>query len=116
AETEHGARTEPSRAVPPPAGTEPLPPGRDPHAGRTGGLDPTLFLFDAIPGGVGLAQRIFERAPELLGRARHLLERCPCELGCPACVGPSEGRRKELALALLDALRVPRAAGRELLH
>src|SRR5690606_5130987 len=28
--------------------------------------DPTLFLFDAQPGGVGLSRRIFQRAPELL--------------------------------------------------
>ncbi len=80
------------------------PAGRDPHARRTGGLSPTVFVFDAIPGGVGLAERIYERAPELLSRARALVERCPCERGCPACVGPAEeGARKELALRLIDA-------------
>lgn len=92
---------------------EPLPPGRDPFAGRTGQIDPTVFLFDAIPGGVGLARRVFERAGELLARARHLVERCPCEAGCPACVGPTEGSRKALALRLIDALELtaePRSA------
>lgn len=93
-----------------------LPPGRDYLAGRAGGIDPTLFLFDALPGGVGLAERIFERAPELLGRARQLIERCPCELGCPACVGPTQGQRKELALALLEVLGAPRGADPRQLH
>jgi DEAD/DEAH box helicase domain-containing protein len=81
-------------------------PGRDPHAQRTGGFDPTLFLFDAIPGGVGLAQRIHERAGELLGRTRSLITSCSCKAGCPACVGPSgdDAPRKRLALELLDAL------------
>jgi DEAD/DEAH box helicase domain-containing protein len=81
-------------------------PGRDPHAQRTGGFDPTLFLFDAIPGGVGLAQRIHERARELVERTRTLITSCGCKAGCPACVGPSgeDAPRKRLALELLAAL------------
>jgi DEAD/DEAH box helicase domain-containing protein len=82
---------------------EGLPPGRNPHSGRTGGFDPTLFLFDAVPGGVGLAQRIFERAAELVESARALIASCPCEAGCPGCIGPGEARsRKLLALGLLE--------------
>jgi DEAD/DEAH box helicase domain-containing protein len=81
-------------------------PGRDPFARRTGGFEPTLFLFDAIPGGVGLAERIHERAGELFERTRLLIETCSCGAGCPACVGPSgdDGPRKRLALELLGAL------------
>jgi len=81
-------------------------PGRDPFAKRTGGFDPTLFLFDSIPGGVGLAERIHERAPELLGRTRALIASCACKSGCPACVGPGEpeSRRKATALGLLELL------------
>jgi DEAD/DEAH box helicase domain-containing protein len=81
-------------------------PGRDPHARRTGGFDPTLFLFDAIPGGVGLALRIHERAPELLERTRVLITSCRCRTGCPACVGPSadDSSRKKLALDVIAAL------------
>lgn len=61
---------------------------------------PTLFLFDAQPGGVGLARRIYHRAPELLRRAAELIESCPCEEGCPGCIGPadSRGERKRLAI------------------
>ncbi len=80
-----------------------LPPGRSPEGGQTGGFDPTLFLFDAHPGGVGLAPRIFERAEELLGRAFVLIDGCPCGSGCPACVGPMQelSRTKQIALDIL---------------
>ncbi len=85
-------------------------PGRDFHAGRTGGFDPTVFLFDAHPGGVGLAERLFERAPELLDHARLLIETCPCPAGCPACVGPAEeGSRKRVSLQILNALELRHA-------
>jgi DEAD/DEAH box helicase domain-containing protein len=89
-------------------------PGRDPHAQRTGGFDPTLFLFDSIPGGVGLAQRIHERAAEFLTRTRDLIDSCRCPGGCPACVGPSgdEGSRKKLALDLVTALELGGVTGR----
>jgi DEAD/DEAH box helicase domain-containing protein len=83
-----------------------LAPGRDPHAGRTGQFDPTVFLFDALPGGVGLAERIYERGRELCWAAGRLIRSCTCPGGCPACVGPaSDGSpRKRVALELLAAL------------
>jgi DEAD/DEAH box helicase domain-containing protein len=81
-------------------------PGRDPFARRTGQFDPTLILFDSIPGGVGLAERIFERSRELLERTHALIASCGCRTGCPACVGPTEGdgSNKRLALRVLSAL------------
>ncbi len=88
-----------------PAGREPRAVSPSPEDARIGGLDPTLFLFDAQPGGVGLAERIYERSGELLGRAHALIGGCPCEGGCPACVGPAESNpRKSLTLALIDML------------
>ena len=63
-------------------------------------FDPTLFLFDHIPGGVGLAERIFEMASGLLERTCTMISGCPCEAGCPGVRGslrarrePTEGRR-----------------------
>ncbi|NUP10334.1 MAG: DEAD/DEAH box helicase [Polyangiaceae bacterium] len=50
-------------------------------------FDPTLFLFDNVPGGIGLAARIHEQAAALLVRVRTLLSKCACERGCPQCVG-----------------------------
>ena len=71
------------------------------------GFDPTVFLFDNVPGGVGLAERIHERAAELVARARALIRSCPCPDGCPACVGATEtagGLRKRAALGLLGRI------------
>ena len=65
----------------------------------------TLFLYEHVPGGTGLAERMFGMQEDLLSRAKRLIESCPCASGCPACVGPAEasGRRKTAALALLAA-------------
>jgi DEAD/DEAH box helicase domain-containing protein len=72
--------------------------------------DPTLFLYEHVPGGTGLSERIFEARDELLARARTLVAGCPCTYGCPACVGPGEATvtvdgvalgRKQVAQELL---------------
>ncbi len=77
-------------------------------------FDPTLFLFDHVPGGVGLAERIFEIAAQLLARARTMVASCACEQGCPACVGPPASAvpapgadRKKAALHLLSTVLSP---------
>ncbi|MDI3286331.1 DEAD/DEAH box helicase [Polyangium sp. 15x6] len=73
-----------------------------PHAG----FDPTIFLFDNVPGGVGLAERIYESAHELVARTRQLVSRCTCQAGCPMCVGATsgDGIRKKAALGLLASI------------
>jgi DEAD/DEAH box helicase domain-containing protein len=68
--------------------------------------EPTLFLYDHVPGGVGLASRLFDERESVLRGTRALLESCVCEKGCPSCVGPVAGNRKALALAILDAIGV----------
>ncbi len=83
-------------------------PGR--NASQRGGNEPTLFLFDAIAGGVGLAKRIYQRAPELVARAEELIHSCNCRGGCPACIGPYDpgaggGIPKALACRILRACR-----------
>jgi len=50
---------------------------------------PTVFLYDAVPGGVGLAEHLYKVHAALLDAARELVTDCPCETGCPACVGPA---------------------------
>jgi ATP-dependent helicase YprA (DUF1998 family) len=69
-------------------------------------FDPTLFLFDHVPGGVGLAERMYEIAGKLLGQTRMMIAACPCEAGCPACVGPTEltAQRKTTSLLLLSRM------------
>jgi DEAD/DEAH box helicase domain-containing protein len=59
----------------------------EPH--RTEDFDPTVFLYDNMPGGVGLAPEIHDRMGELVARAVDLLDGCGCEArGCPSCLGP----------------------------
>jgi DEAD/DEAH box helicase domain-containing protein len=84
-----------------------------PAKGQGPGFDPTIFLYDTVAGGIGLASRLFEEREELLRRARHLIESCECSEGCPGCIGPDasgdddlEAARKRLVLGLLDAVGV----------
>jgi DEAD/DEAH box helicase domain-containing protein len=69
---------------------------------------PTVLIFDRIPAGIGLAERLYELQPVLLAAAAGAIAACSCARGCPACVGPaSEGAEalawdtKELTRALL---------------
>jgi DEAD/DEAH box helicase domain-containing protein len=73
-------------------------------------FEPTLYLYDQQPGGVGLSERLFELLGPLLGQARDVLAACACRAGCPSCVGPVNevGRQaKPIAARLVDALRPP---------
>ena len=68
---------------------------------------PTITLYDRVPEGLGLAERIYELAPELLRGALELVQACECLEGCPACVGPvgpGGGEVKELTVRLVEAL------------
>jgi DEAD/DEAH box helicase domain-containing protein len=50
---------------------------------------PTLYLYDAVPGGVGLTERLFSLTDQLIRACREAVDSCPCTDGCPACVGPA---------------------------
>jgi DEAD/DEAH box helicase domain-containing protein len=73
------------------------------HQGPQPGYSPTLFLYENVPGGTGLAERIWEQREALLVRTLRMIETCPCPCGCPSCVGPGDGPRKMGAVALLRA-------------
>ncbi len=47
---------------------------------------PTVFIYDGHPGGVGIAARGFEQFEGWVADTVRLLEGCPCEHGCPSCV------------------------------
>jgi DEAD/DEAH box helicase domain-containing protein len=77
----------------------PVPMVAEPRSG-----DPTLFVYDAYPGGVGLSAKLFQEANALLEAARDRILACPCTDGCPSCVGPPlnlGGSGKESARLLL---------------
>ena len=48
---------------------------------------PTIFLYDAYPGGVGLSEKAYQMQDMLLEHALQIVQRCSCERGCPSCVG-----------------------------
>jgi DEAD/DEAH box helicase domain-containing protein len=74
---------------------------------RVDDFDPTIFIFDAYPGGIGFSDLLFKSHDRLLAAAKHLIETCPCIHGCPTCVGPTLEvglRAKGTALAILDLI------------
>ncbi|MBP3371014.1 MAG: DEAD/DEAH box helicase [Clostridia bacterium] len=63
---------------------------------------PALFVYDAVPGSIGLSEKLYHMQNEVFRQALDLLDNCPCEDGCPSCVGPGAGENaKELARNLL---------------
>ena len=88
-------------------------------AGARRAYDPTLFLYEHVPGGTGLAERVYEQQTKLLASALALIDGCACEGGCPACVGPADLSvvptaglltRRNLAMDLLRDALAPRTA------
>ncbi|HET7264791.1 MAG TPA: DEAD/DEAH box helicase [bacterium] len=78
---------------------------RSPHTG-----EPTVTVYEQIPGGVGQAERLFALRRDLLDTAASLIEGCGCDAGCPSCVGPVLGLGpdpKRRTLRLLRDVCVP---------
>ena len=91
-------------------------------ADRPSSFEPTLFLYDNYPGGIGLSAPLFDAADVLVADALGLVAGCPCTGGCPACVGPvlpgdevRDVTPKAAAARVLDLLG-PVAAGEGATH
>lgn len=57
----------------------------------------TIFIYDGIPGGVGIAERGYDVLRELWQETLTMLNECPCENGCPSCVqSPKCGNNNEM--------------------
>ncbi len=75
---------------------------------QTGGA--TIFIYDAHPGGVGIARQGYREFETLSDNALELISKCPCESGCPSCVQSpkcgnlNEPLDKDGAAALLEGL------------
>jgi DEAD/DEAH box helicase domain-containing protein len=80
-----------------------------------------VFIYDAFPGGVGIAEKGFELLEELWRATLQTIEECPCEAGCPSCVqSPKCGNNNEpldkaaaavILRALLGKIDFPEAVG-----
>lgn len=72
-------------------------------------LEPTIFVYDGVPGGAGFAERAFAAAPQWLTATRDAIAGCRCQDGCPSCVqSPKCGNNnspldKHAAVAFLTA-------------
>lgn len=49
--------------------------------------EPTLYLYDAYPSGIGLAERLYRDRVLLYEAASQMVVSCSCDSGCPSCVG-----------------------------
>lgn len=65
--------------------------------------EPTIFIYDNYPGGIGLSRPLYEVRERVLAETFALIAACSCDEGCPSCVGPMAGARKP-AMAILKGM------------
>ncbi len=75
------------------------------HRNDIGGLSTPLHadtgraqicIYDAYPGGIGIAHKGFELVTELWRATLGVISECPCEAGCPSCIqSPKCGNNNE---------------------
>jgi len=69
-----------------------------------------IFIYDAHPGGTGIAEKGFEMITELWRATLKVIKECPCSDGCPSCIqSPKCGNNnqpldKKAAEILLEGL------------
>jgi DEAD/DEAH box helicase domain-containing protein len=72
-----------------------------------------VFVYDAVPGGLGLCRQAFEHAGRFLDTTLETITSCHCDTGCPACVHSPKcgsGNRpidKYAALQILEQILTP---------
>lgn len=71
---------------------------------------PTIFIYDAYEGGIGIAEKCYELFPGLARATLELVRDCECSDGCPACIySPKCGNKnkpldKAVAREILEAM------------
>jgi DEAD/DEAH box helicase domain-containing protein len=69
-----------------------------------------IFIYDAYPGGIGIAQKGFELIGQVWKAALEVVKMCPCANGCPSCIqSPKCGNNnqpldKKAAILILEEL------------
>ncbi|MBM7647951.1 DEAD/DEAH box helicase domain-containing protein [Bacillus ectoiniformans] len=48
---------------------------------------PTIFIYDHYPGGIGLSEQVYKQMEDILTQAEESIAQCPCTSGCPSCIG-----------------------------
>ncbi|MCR4394233.1 MAG: DUF1998 domain-containing protein, partial [Dehalococcoidales bacterium] len=55
-----------------------------------------IFIYDAHPGGIGIAEKGYELVIELWEKTFRAVAECPCQDGCPSCIqSPKCGNNNE---------------------
>jgi DEAD/DEAH box helicase domain-containing protein len=55
-----------------------------------------IFIYDAHPGGIGIAEKGFDKMAELWQATLRTVVECPCQDGCPSCIqSPKCGNNNE---------------------
>ncbi|MBM6619292.1 DEAD/DEAH box helicase [Bacillus suaedaesalsae] len=77
-----------------------------PQVKATHSGEPTVYMYDRYPGGIGLSEKLYEKIELIMKEAESTITSCPCDSGCPSCVGLDlfESNTKKTALSLLKSL------------
>lgn len=72
-------------------------------------LPVTVYFYETVPGGIGVAEKAFHVWRTLVEKGVSLAERCVCKEGCPRCILPRRPRdaadlRKSVGIAFAQAL------------
>lgn len=80
----------------------------------------SVYLYETVPGGIGVAEKALEVWPVVIRTAMDIAEGCGCRHGCPSCLVPPrlpagfQQPRKEPAIALArELLHMAESAPRE---
>ncbi len=66
---------------------------------------PSIFIYDSVPGGVGIAERAFEILALIAEESIKVVSRCACASGCPGCIGPLPAEDGAVKDRVMDVLR-----------
>lgn len=67
---------------------------------------PTLFIYDSYPGGIGLSERVYDVLLSIVEKTIQHIEKCPCEQGCPSCIGAQDllNENKQKVIKILSIM------------
>lgn len=66
--------------------------------------EPTIFIYDIYPGGIGLSEKLFNKIEEIFKEILSVVKKCECKSGCPSCIGPAEEFSKETKWNIIKLL------------
>lgn len=74
---------------------------------------PTFFIYDRYPGGIGLSERVYDLWQELIEHVYEHVEGCSCQIGCPSCIGAQDltGDAKDKVLHFLQSFLLEELMG-----